>query len=82
MLVLALDEVCLSLDLGEIGDEVVGVSALKASLLLSTMPSVLAVVMEPLQLVDDQCKLIIAKHLKLLLCDGSKDDEAKQLGEG
>jgi hypothetical protein len=37
---------------------------------LSTTPSVLAVVVEPLELVDDQRKLLVAKRLNLLLYDG------------
>ena len=53
-LVLALARVLLALHLGTIGDEVIGVIVAEAALLLSTTAMVLAVVVEPLELVDHQ----------------------------
>ena len=67
--VLALAGVRLALELRAISDEVVGVPAPKAILLLSTTPSVHAVVVKPLELVDNQHKLLVAKRLNLLLYD-------------
>jgi hypothetical protein len=52
---------------------VIGVSKTEADLLLRTTPMVLVVVMEPLELVDDQRKLIITKCLNLLH-DRHKED--------
>jgi hypothetical protein len=48
---------------------------------LSTTPSVLAVVVEPLELVDDQRKLLVAKASTYSSTMDMKDDNAKHTGE-
>jgi hypothetical protein len=74
-LVLALVVVLLALHLGA-----VGVSTFEVALLMSTSPPVRAVVMEPLELVDDQHQLVIFKYLNLLLSDRHQRRQGKQSG--
>jgi hypothetical protein len=59
-------------------NEVVRCTTLEASLLLSSAARVLAVVVEPLELVDHQCQLAISKHLNLLLSDRHQRRQSKQ----
>jgi Mg2+/Co2+ transporter CorB len=76
--VLLLARVILALQLGAVGDEVVGVYAVEVALLLSTMSLVLVVVMEPLELVCYQHKLIIVRRLNLLLSGRHQRGQSKE----
>ena len=67
MLLLVLARVILALHLGVVGIEVVGVSIGDVALLLTSMTLVLAVIVELLEPIDDQHKLVFTKHLNLLL---------------
>ena len=59
--------------LGAAGDEVIGITALKAtSLGASTSSAVEMVVVEAGELADDQSQLVISKHLQLLICHTHK----------
>lgn len=78
MFFLLLARVILALQLGVVGDEVVRVYIVEVALLLSTMSLVLAVVMEPLELVCDQRKLIIVKRLNLLLSGRHQRGQSKE----
>jgi hypothetical protein len=78
MFFLSLARVILALHLGVVGDEVVRVYIVEVALLLSTMSLVLAVVMEPLELVCDQRKLIIVKRLNLLLSGRHQRGQSKE----
>ena len=49
--------------LGALGGEVAGLATVETGL-----PSCLFVVEGTLELVDDQCKLLVPKHLQLLIC--------------
>lgn len=66
-LVPPLAEVLLDLHLLAASVEVVRVSVVEVSHLPTTKPSVLMVVMEPLEPVDNQCQLVITKPLNLLI---------------
>ena len=64
--------------LGAVGDEVVGISTAKASLVLTTTPSIQAVVVKPRESAEDQSQLIILKCLHLLLCDRHQRRQCKE----
>ena len=53
--------------LGALGGKVAGLAAVEAGL-----RSCLSVVEGTLELVDDQCKLLVPKHLQLLICHRHK----------
>ena len=58
--------------LGTLGSEVTGLAAVEAGL-----RSCLSVVEGTLELVDDQCKLLVSQHLQLLICHRHKRRQAK-----
>ena len=58
--------------LGALGGEVDGLAAVEAGL-----RSCLSVVDGVLELVDDQCKLLVSHHLQLLICHRHKRRQAK-----
>ena len=64
--------------LGAVGDEVVGISTAKASLVLTTTPSIQAVVVKPRESAEDQSQLIILKCLHLLLYDRHERRQCKE----
>ena len=64
--------------LGAVGDEVVGISTAKASLVLTTTPSIQAVVVKPRESAEDQSQLIILKCLHLLLYDRHQRRQRKE----
>ena len=66
--------------LGAAGDEVIGITALKAtSLGASTSSAVEMVVVEVGELADDQSQLIVSKHLQLLICHTHKRRHGKTM---
>ena len=68
MLVVVVVAVFLLLELGAVRLEVGGVTTLKAGT-GTAPPPVSVVVVEAGEFLHDQCKILIIKHIHLLLCD-------------
>jgi hypothetical protein len=65
--------------LGAVGDEVVRISTVVASLLrTTTTPAIQVVVVKPREPTDDQHQLVVPKGLQLLLCDRHQRRQGKR----